>query len=416
MAVPDPPLTIAAPPVRRASRLGRRRALPLLASGLLVAAGLASGCDETFEPLAPIERHYTVFGYLDASADTQWIRVGPVRTLEPTSPSASSDIVTLEEHGTGRTIALHDSLFTFENNPRSPIAGSAWVHNFWTTQPIEPGARYTLSIQGDGGEVATADITIPPAYHVELSITKQLRFADELRVTGVKHLPFVAQVISFQDGCGSAVDTVWYKATPGADAGFTIPIEDSVGTRADGGCGPPRVLGRYFWMVGSDSEWPGGVPWAGSLGASSLSTNVENAVGFVGGVFTRFFPYGECRFETASPTSPQICTLNYDLSSASLEGTVSETRCGRGALDSATVALTQLDADPAEVRTFLTTPDGHYWIAALVPGTRYALEVSGKGSGGIQVYSTVQDTLTFTRGERRERDFGLHWLPSCDLK
>lgn len=400
---------------RLPSCLGRRRALPLLAGGLLVATALAGACDQTFEPLAPIERHYSVFGYLDASADTQWIRVMPIRTLKPTSAGPSSDVVTLEEHGTGRMIPLQDSVFRFDYRPPAPLTGSAWAHNFWTSQPIEPGARYTLSIRGDSGEVATAEITIPPPYHVELSVTRW-GLADQLRVTGLKQLPFVAQKIRFQDGCGASMDTVWYKAGPGADDSYTILVRrDSVEKRGDR-CGSPRILGREFWLVGSDSSWPSGVgSGPAGVGAAILSTNVENAVGFVVGVLTRSFPYGECTFKTASSAPPEYCTLNYDLSSTSLEGTVSETRCGDGPIDSVTVTLTELDADPAEVRRNLTTPDGHYRIAALVPGTRYALLVIGKGLGGFAVYDVVEDTLTFTPGERRERDFGLRWLPSCDL-
>jgi hypothetical protein len=217
------------------------------------------------------------------------------------------------------------------------------------------------------------------------------------------------------DNCGTGTDTVWYRASPGADGSYTILVrKDSVRTRGER-CDHPRVLTRDFWLVGSDSTWPSGVSYApGALGAESLSTNLANAVGFVGGVLTRFFPYGNCTFKTTSLNPPHVCTLNYDRSSASLEGTVSETRCGGGPLDSATVTLTQLDADPAEVRTFLTGPDGHYWIAALVPGTRYALEVFGKALGPLRVYDTVEDTLTFTSGERRERDVGLHWLPPCN--
>ncbi len=424
LAVADPPPTIPGPPERRASRLRRRRALPLLEGALLVATALAGACDQTFEPLAKNDiADFSVFGYLDASADTQWIRVMPVRSLKWTSPDSFGDRVTLEEQGTGRMITLHDSLFTFNDNRPSPVAGSMWVHNFWTSQPIEPGARYTLSIQGDSGQVATADIAIPPAYHVELSIAQRGGFnlSGQLHISGVKHLPFVAQLIWFRDGCSIGVDTdtVWYAGGPSEDGSYTVLVrKDSLKPRGDGFCGSPRVLARDLWLVGSDSLWPSGVSYApGALGAASLSTNVENAIGFVGGVLTRLFPYGDCTFKTTSLNPPEYCTLNYDLSSASLEGTVSETRCGRGPLDNATVTLTQLDADPAEVRTFLTAPDGHYWIAALEPGTRYALEVSrGKGSVVIgPVYSMVEDTLTFTSGERRERDFGLHWLPSCEL-
>ena len=124
---------------------------------------------------------FSVLGYLDASADTQWLRVMPIRPFKLTSAGVSSDVVTLEEHGTGRMTTRRDSVFTFNNNPASAVSGSAWVHNFRTSQPIDPGARYTLSIQGDSRQVATD------------------------------------------------------KARPGADGSYTIPVRrDSARTRGDG--------------------------------------------------------------------------------------------------------------------------------------------------------------------------------------
>ncbi len=49
-------------------------------------SALTEACDDTFQPIAARgETLLPVFGYLDASADTQWIRVMPLRRLHLTS-------------------------------------------------------------------------------------------------------------------------------------------------------------------------------------------------------------------------------------------------------------------------------------------------------------------------------------------
>ncbi|HZD06537.1 MAG TPA: hypothetical protein VE173_16610, partial [Longimicrobiales bacterium] len=104
--------------------------LPLLASAFV--AVVAAACDESFQPLALSEVPFSVFGYLDASADTQWIRVMPIRPLQVTSPDSFGATVSLEHLGTGRTVGLRDSVFRFAD-PRHPELEGAYVHDFWTT-------------------------------------------------------------------------------------------------------------------------------------------------------------------------------------------------------------------------------------------------------------------------------------------
>src|SRR5512138_1500022 len=88
-----------------------RSVSPLLLAGCL--ASLPAACADSFSPIAPSELRYSVFGYLDASADTQWIRVMPIRPLVPTAPDSFAATVTLEHLNTGRVITLRDSLFTY---------------------------------------------------------------------------------------------------------------------------------------------------------------------------------------------------------------------------------------------------------------------------------------------------------------
>ena len=65
-----------------------RRALPLIA--LVLAA-----CEVPLDPIAESDLSFALSGYLDASADTQWVRVervDPVAGVERAAPRAPSDV------------------------------------------------------------------------------------------------------------------------------------------------------------------------------------------------------------------------------------------------------------------------------------------------------------------------------------
>lgn len=99
---------------------------------------MAGACDTPFEPIAEGDVRFPVFGYLDASADTQWIRVMPIRPLATTSPDSFGITVTLEDLGTGRVIPLRDSLFPFTHHADADVGSAGtYVHDFWTTETIE---------------------------------------------------------------------------------------------------------------------------------------------------------------------------------------------------------------------------------------------------------------------------------------
>ena len=157
-------------------------------------------CDESFTAIESSELRYSVFGYLDASADTQWIRVMPVRTVVLTAPDSFGATVTIEDVATGRTITLRDSLFKFTKYNDSAI-GSEGVcaHNFWTTERVQPGASYRLAVTRPGEKPAEAVVSIPRDYDVEVWISQEGKH-DDLQLNGLKHVPFVVAI-----NCGAAI-------------------------------------------------------------------------------------------------------------------------------------------------------------------------------------------------------------------
>lgn len=97
-------------------------------SSLLVAAvfasALAAGCEHAFEPFQENEdADFSMFGYLDLNADTQWVRVMPVRQDLFLSPDPIDAAVTLEHLESGQIVTLNDSLFEFVDHRLDGVGG-----------------------------------------------------------------------------------------------------------------------------------------------------------------------------------------------------------------------------------------------------------------------------------------------------
>jgi hypothetical protein len=391
-----------------------------LAVALAVLA--AASCDDPFSPIATSEVKLSVFGYLDAAADTQWVRVMPIRSLMLTSPDPFEGIVTLEHLGSGRVFPLRDSVFLFTHH-QDPELGSegAYVHNFWTTEDIEPGATYRFIAREDGQEASEAMVEIPDDFEVEVRIAQNWYTEDHLILEGVEHVPFVSANAHFYDRCGESVDSVRVRERTWIGTGYAMTLRKEEVTPREG-CGSPGVERRELWIVASRSEWPSGAeysPWA--LAVPEGISNITNAVGFLGGVLTKVVPYETCAFQGSGELVPDECRLRYGPESVTFQGTVVETRCGDGPLEFVTVELREIDGNPPgarKVRTVLTDRAGWFQIGALEAGVRYSLKARAKPEpdpfwGEVDIHTIHTDTLEFSVGETREYDVELRRLTVC---
>ena len=130
-------------------------------SVLVVILSLAvSGCDADFQPLIPHEPLFSMYGMLEVGADTQWIRVMPVRDSVFTRPEPLDAAVTLEDLGTGRVVQLRDSI-VHHRPVDSNVTSDLWAHNFWTTEPIVAGSTYRISAVSSQGARTSAIVKTP---------------------------------------------------------------------------------------------------------------------------------------------------------------------------------------------------------------------------------------------------------------
>ncbi|MBD3617375.1 MAG: DUF4249 family protein [Gracilimonas sp.] len=145
----------------------------------IIAIIFLSGCNEPFQPLEENDKYfYSVYGYLDASADTQWVRIMPVRETTNYSDEPIDAIVTLTDLDTGQETVMNDSLFRLPQ----VAPGDALVWNFWTTYDITPSNDYKLTVERSDGATTTTTVNIPDDY------PEPVVDGRYVTVTGVEHI------------------------------------------------------------------------------------------------------------------------------------------------------------------------------------------------------------------------------------
>lgn len=124
-----------------------------LAATLFLVLG---GCDPNVDLFRESNQYYSIFGALNVSADTQYVRVEPLRDGLLTSAPATLDAtVTLTNLDEGRTVTLRDSVFHYGEDTRA--------HNFFTTSEIALATSYRLVVDGPGEAETRVETRVPQA-------------------------------------------------------------------------------------------------------------------------------------------------------------------------------------------------------------------------------------------------------------
>lgn len=348
----------------------------------LLAIALMAGCDDTLEPF--VERDdavFSMFGYLDLKADTQWVRVTPVRHTQFLDPEALDAVVTLEHLGSGRVVTMHDSLFSF---PDSRLGGVAHAHNFWTTEPLQPEASYRLTVERSDGATSTATVVMPE--HPDILFVEDNR--NRRRGTVLALLQIRAErllsVETIYDMGRFEGTPVLVAAPPVAESEYsTFPsrVPGMIGVEVDLDTlllrpGMQEVFRRQFRFAVADSVWPY------HIGLSDLEvttpgrapSNVANGLGFVGGVATLTIPFDACEPLGPEPDGLGACATEITARTASIEGRVIREPCGDPwALEP--IRLLSSTGDGGVIRTWKTGWHGQYRFHGIEPDTDLVLEL-----------------------------------------
>lgn len=266
---------------------------------------LFTSCDQTFQPLQENDKYYfSMYGYLDASADTQWVRVGIPRESINQLPDPSMIKVTLENVETGQSVIMQDSLFASET-----------LLNYWTTMPVKHEQIYQLKAERKDGKSSRVTVIIPQEFPTPLVIREDLGGYSIYIDDSVEHI--------------ADIQTKWYvilnPETERLKRTYTFNYRNSVKhTTAFGGSyfalakGESRYIWessaradfdtehRQFFVASAGPEWDESISDLNDLEyfLDGAASNVENGLGYVVGITSKWVPYKTCLTADSSNYAP----------------------------------------------------------------------------------------------------------------
>lgn len=343
---------------------------------LVITAAFATGCDYPFEPIQkPRDAVFSMFGYLDLKADTQWIRVMPIRERLLLEPAPIDAVVTLEHVGTGRTVTLTDSLFSF---PVRELDSVAYAYNFWTAEPLEPGATYRLRAERSDGASATASIVMPPDLTIDFLSGPGFGTDNALLLVRAEHLLYVdlfyAMIASKTGERAQSVTIRQDQVSPG-DVPGTYRVFIS-GAKIEP-AGFLDLFRREIRLTAATSDWP----FHPDLSDQEVSlpgempSNVENGLGFVGGVAEWTVPLHRCQVLAERPGGGQYCENHFNRQSASVYGRVMREPCGEPHTLMPVRLTERFVEGGAVIRTWATGWEGEYRFEGVEPGAELVLDL-----------------------------------------
>ncbi len=269
---------------------------------------LLAGCDQSFNPLRENnEYHFSIYGTLDAAADTQWVRVGTVRQNINESPDPDGIQVILEDLQSGETVVMNDSLFTSRN-----------VLNYWTTMDIEQEQTYRITVEGTDGKTSRVTVTtpkeVPPLY---IFTRPDPPVATIYIYDTVKHIADIQSVwyviLNPETEPRRRIyrfpirhtlrDTYSFFGTYSASANLEEQqkkIEQSVGNAEI------TIVTRRFFVAAGGPEWDDDLSSVDDLEyfLDGTGSNVENGLGYVVGISSAWFRQATCETPDKSNFAP----------------------------------------------------------------------------------------------------------------
>lgn len=258
------------------------RALPLLAALALAA------CEAPFDPIAPSDAVFSMSGYLDASADTQWVRVEPFGQVlaAPAGPIEAEVALVLPD---GRRAPMGQEVRTFATGP---------AHLFWTTADVAPGATYAVVAERPDGARSRATVRVPDDRDVTITLDDGLTQCPiSVRVEGAEYLADVQAQYTLTAPRRRG-ERFRFSKLPSlveeADGAFETRVfysEDAVDMEIDPLPYAYPVTTEIVVSIGT-SDWPAvrDLTLEDAIAASGLGA-IEGGVGFVGGAVTTTVPF-----------------------------------------------------------------------------------------------------------------------------
>lgn len=260
-----------------------------------------SGCDESFQPLENNEvAPFSMYGYLDASADTQWVRVTPVREQLELPPVKPEMHVTIEHLESGDTVVMKDSLFLFPDGFH--------ILNAWSaTDMLNPEQTYRLRAERPDGATSSITLTIPEDFPTPTLQEIGGGCSANLRIDGVERLADVQSkwhIRFFFSGQGEdrfysipyrsqafEVDEESYSVFISTSRELSEIFEQMVSTPDSS-----QILSRQIFVASGGPEWIEDIASLDDLvyALPEGLSNVEDGVGYMVGIVSKTIPFESC--------------------------------------------------------------------------------------------------------------------------
>lgn len=251
---------------------------------------ISIGCEETFQPIKKNDKYnFSMYGYLDASTDTQWVRITPARR-QISVPEIPEMQVTLVETATGNSAVMNDSLLQLAN-------GIQFV-SVWTTMNVKPEHTYRLEAEQPDGDSSSVTVTIPEDFPTPYLVYQdgmcngaRLYIEDVPRLADARSTWFLKM-----NSSGYIRHIVYHKPyrnniTPDSPGNydFYIPPYEPIRLPA----GDIDRARREIFVASGGPEWNEKLVSIDNLiyALPDGFSNVKNGVGYVIGIVSKTIPY-----------------------------------------------------------------------------------------------------------------------------
>ncbi len=258
-------------------------------------------CDQ--EPFVPLQDRsdspFSMYGFLDASADTQWVRVIPVRQQLDTPPELPEMNVTIQNMESGESTEMSDSLFQLRQGFN--------IINSWSTVDIQPNQTYQLQGELPNGLISTATITTPDDFPQPNIDAFNGGCSGRLRISGVERLADVKSVWRIRFYFGGREDlrviTIPYRrqVLDLTDGDYSVSIDTNQEQSAitEELIATPdsiHVLNRKIFVASAGPDWDEDLLSLEQLeyALPLINSNVENGVGYMIGIVSKKIDLTHC--------------------------------------------------------------------------------------------------------------------------
>ncbi|MEX2601806.1 MAG: hypothetical protein WD355_09175 [Balneolaceae bacterium] len=258
-----------------------------------------TACDEVFDPYQPNDQyHYSIYGYLDATADTQWVRIMPVRedfTLDPDHPIDAT--VMLEHVESGHTVTMKDTLISY--------AHGVYAWNFWTDMEIRPEETYRLTATRTDGLLSRAQVRVPPDFPVPT-----VRMTENPRVVtikGVEKLADAKVVYSGVEHTGGLFRVIFPHLEDSLHletGGYQVFIDTRRHNLILDAISVP-IRDRQIFIASAGPEYHNfGLIDEKIIALPEGISNIENGIGYLAGIVSKTIPFESCHDEETRQLIP----------------------------------------------------------------------------------------------------------------